>query len=219
MQAAPSPRGEGWGEGEHHVSALNAVRAAALDHTQPLANNKRVTVQDVPDHLVPGLKLVIVGINPGIRSGATGHHYAYPGNHFWPLLNESGLLPERLSYETDYRALEFGVGLTNLCDRTTREANELTREELSEGAANLRTKLLRYNPGVVCFNGMGIYKAFAGVKKVRPGLQEDRLGATFLFVVPSSSGRTAAYPRPKKLEYYRELRELVQSVAAEAPPA
>ena len=184
-----------------------------------MANNEGVTAQDVPDHLAPGLRLVIVGINPGVRSGATGHHYAYPGNHFWPLLNDSGLLPERLSFETDYRALEFGIGLTNLCDRTTREANELTREELAEGAATLRAKLLRYSPAVVCFNGMGIYEAFAGVKKVRPGLQEECLGSTFLFVMPSSSGRTAAYPRPKKLEYYRQLRELVESVHAEASPA
>jgi TDG/mug DNA glycosylase family protein len=184
-----------------------------------LTNNGQVTVQDVPDHLAPGLKLVIVGINPGIRSGATGHHYAYPGNHFWPLLNESGLLPERLTFETDYRALEFGIGLTNLCDRTTREANQLTREELAEGAANLRAKLLRYAPAVVCFNGISIYEAFAGIRKVRPGLQEERLGSTLLFVVPSSSGRTAAYPRPKKLEYYRQLRDIVHSVGAGASPA
>ncbi|HEU0075473.1 MAG TPA: mismatch-specific DNA-glycosylase, partial [Dehalococcoidia bacterium] len=133
-----------------------------------------------------------------------------------PLLNESGLLPERLTYETDYRALEFGIGLTNLCDRTTREANELTRKELAEGAANLRKKLLRYAPGVVCFNGMGIYEAFAGVKKVRPGLQDERLGATLLFVVPSSSGRTAAYPRQVKLGYFRELKQLVDSLPVEA---
>ena len=177
---------------------------------------KPVTTQDVPDHLKPGLKLVIVGINPGIRSGATGHHYAYPGNHFWPLLNDSGLLPEPLTYETDSRALEFGIGLTNLCDRTTREANDLTREELAAGTASLRAKLLLYTPGVVCFNGMSIYQAFSGARKVRPGLQEDRLGETLLFVVPSSSGRTAAYPRPRKLEYYRQLRELVDRVAAGA---
>ena len=175
-----------------------------------------VSHQDVPDHLAYGLKLVIVGINPGFRSGATGHHYAYPGNHFWPLLHESGLLPERLTYENDYRALEFGIGLTNLCDRTTREANELTRAELIEGVTNLRAKLLEYKPGVVCFNGMGIYEAFSGVKKTRPGLQEERLGESLLFVVPSSSGRTAAYPRDKKLEYYRELRQLVESISARA---
>ena len=187
---------------------------SSLDHTTRLANNEPVTTQDVPDHLQPGLKLVIVGINPGVRSGLTGHHYAYAGNHFWPLMNESGLLPERLTYEADYRALEFGIGLTNLCDRTTREANDLTREELAAGAVNLRAKLLHYEPGVICFNGMSIFQAFAGIKKVRPGLQEERVGESLLFVVPSSSGRTAAYPRPTKLLYFRQLRDLVESVAA-----
>lgn len=185
-----------------------------LDHTPPVTNNGDVTTQDVPDHLAPGLKLVIVGINPGVRSGATGHHYAYPGNHFWPLMNDSGLLPERLTYATDYRALEFGIGLTNLCDRTTREANDLTKEELMAGALSLREKLLHYQPGVVCFNGMSIYQAFSGTRKVRPGLQDERIGHSRLFVVPSSSGRTAAYPRPKKLEFFRQLRDLVESVAA-----
>lgn len=182
--------------------------------------------QDVPDYLRPGLKLVIVGINPGLRSGATGHHYAYPGNHFWPLLYESGLLPERLTYEHDHRTLEFDIGLTNLCDRTTHEANELTREEMTQGAHNLRVKLLDCAPGVVCFNGMGIYDAFLAAwtetapatgkrRKITPGLQPERLGATRLFVVPSSSGRTAAYPRQAKLGYFRELKRLVESLAVE----
>ena len=185
--------------------------------------------QDVPDHLRPGLKLVIVGINPGLRSGASGHHYAYPGNHFWPLLYESGLIPERLTYAQDARVLEYGIGLTNLCHRTSREASELSRDELAQGAEELREKLGEYQPCVVCFNGMGIYEAFLPVlerrdvapktpkrRKVTPGLQPERLGKTRIFVVPSSSGRTAAYPRTVKLDYYRKLRDLIES-PAEAP--
>lgn len=186
-----------------------------------------MTKQDVPDHLRPGLDLVIVGINPGLRSGATGHHYAFPGNHFWPLLYDSGLLPERLTYAEDYRALEYGIGLTNLCDRTTREAGELTRAELAEGAINLRTKLEHYAPRLVCFNGMGIYEAFRGAlddgdkkdvrkRKIVPGLQPERLGEMGFYVVPSSSGRTAAYPRQVKLEYLRALRDLMHTTHDEA---
>ena len=175
--------------------------------------------QDVPDYLRPGLRLVIIGINPGMRSGATGHHYAFPGNHFWPLLYESGLLPERLTYAEDFRALDYGIGLTNLCDRTSREASELTREELAAGATELRRKLLEYEPRVACFNGMGIYEAFTGRKKVRPGLQEEQLDRTRMFVVPSSSGRTAAYPRQVKLRYFIQLRELLDGVAQEVAPA
>ena len=172
--------------------------------------------QDVPDFLRPGLKLVLVGINPGLRSGANGHHYAYPGNHFWPLLYQSGLLPEPLTFAQDARVLEFDIGLTNLCDRTSREASELTREELAEGAASLRGKLRECRPGVACFNGMGIYEAFVGRKGVKPGLQEEKLGETLLFVVPSSSGRTAAYPRQVKLDYFRQLKQLVDSLPIEA---
>jgi TDG/mug DNA glycosylase family protein len=173
--------------------------------------------QDVPDYLRPGLKLVLIGINPGLRSGASGHHYAYPGNHFWPLLYQSGLLPEPLTFAEDARVLEFEIGLTNLCDRTTREAGELTKQELAEGAVNLRSKLLACRPGIACFNGMGIYEAFAGRKRIKPGLQPENLDGTLLFVVPSSSGRTAAYPRQVKLDYFRQLRRLVEGLPVEAP--
>ena len=204
------------------------------------------TMQDVPDHLAPGLKLVIVGINPGLRSGATGHHYAYAGNHFWPLLYASGLLPEPLTFAEDARVLEYGIGLTNLCDRTSREANELSRDEMAAGAASLRAKLELYRPAVVCFNGMGIYEAFVqqlrthdpsrdGVgamsraatraatrgsgestkrTRITPGLQPETLGDTLMYVVPSSSGRTAAYTRQAKLAYYEKLRELLESLPA-----
>lgn len=171
-------------------------------------------MQDVPDHLGPGLDLVIVGINPGLRSGAAGHHYAYPGNHFWPLLYHSGLLPEPLGFRDDHRVLEFGIGLTNLVDRTSREASELSQAEMAAGAANLRQKLLHYRPRVICFNGMGIYAAFSGRKTVAPGLQPERLEDTLLFVVPSSSGRTAAYQRDAKLRYYRELKALIDEARA-----
>jgi thymine-DNA glycosylase len=171
--------------------------------------------QDVPDHLQPGLKLVIVGINPGIRSGAEGHHYAFPGNQFWPLLYESGVLPEPLTWANDERVLEYGIGLTNLVDRTSRSSSDLSRAEMLAGAEVLREKLLRFRPKVVCFNGMGIYEAFSGRKKLTLGLQEETLDGILLFVVPSSSGRTAAYQRPLKLQYYRQLKELLDQLSPE----
>jgi TDG/mug DNA glycosylase family protein len=187
-------------------------------------------LQDVPDYLRPGLKLVLIGINPGLRSGSTGHHYAYPGNHFWPLLFQSGLLPEPLTYAEDHRVLEFDIGLTNLCDRTTREAGELTRVELQQGAASLKAKLIECAPGIACFNGMGIYEAFLAHleeddpalranggsaprrRRIAPGLQPEKLGETLLYVVPSSSGRTAAYPRQVKLQYFVQLKRLVDNL-------
>ena len=127
---------------------------------------------------------------------------------------DSGLLPERLTFTEDHRVLEFGIGLTNLCERTTPQASDLSRPELLEGAATLRAKLLRLRPRVVCFNGKGIYEVFAGSKKVALGLQAETLDGSLLFVVPSSSARTAAYQRDAKLAYYRELKILVDSCRA-----
>ena len=189
---------------------MNAVTQSPLvDASAP--------AQDVPDYLQPGLKLVIVGINPGTRSGATGHHYAWPGNHFWPLMYDSGLLPERLTFAEDHRVLEFGIGLTNLVDRTSAQASDLSRAEMAAGATNLRQKLLFYRPRIVCFNGKGIYEVFAGRKNIPLGLQPEMLEDMQLFVVPSSSARTAAYQREAKLGYYRELRRLIESLSPEAP--
>jgi len=167
--------------------------------------------QGVPDYLRPGLRLVIVGINPGLRSGATGHHYAWPGNHFWPLLHDSGLIPEPLTYMEDERVLEHGIGLTNLVERTSRSASDLTAAEMGAGAAVLREKLRACRPLVICFNGKGIYEAFAGRKKIALGRQPETLDGSAIFVVPSSSARAAAYQRPAKLAYFQELRALVDA--------
>jgi mismatch-specific thymine-DNA glycosylase len=92
----------------------------------------------LPDYLAPDLDIIFVGINPGRRSAATGHHYAGPGNHFWPLLYESGLVPEPMSYKQDWRAPEFGIGLTNLVARPSPSMDDLSLEEMREGAARLR---------------------------------------------------------------------------------
>lgn len=172
--------------------------------------------QDVPDYLRPGLKLVIVGINPGARSGASRHHYAWPGNHFWPLMYQSGLLTAPLTYAEDHRVLDYDIGLTNLVDRTSRSASDLSLVEMRAGAASLREKLLACRPRVVCFNGKGIYAVFSGQKNVRLGLQEDTLNGCLLFVVPSSSARTAAYQRDAKLRYFRQLKELVDGLSEAA---
>jgi TDG/mug DNA glycosylase family protein len=170
--------------------------------------------QPVPDYLRPGLKLVIVGINPGIRSGATGHHYAFPGNHFWPVLYEAGIIPEPITFADDRRVLEWDIGLTNIVHRATQQASDLSREEMLAGAVELRRKLEAIQPRAVCFNGKSIYQAFAGKNNFDFGLQPEALGETLLYVVPSSSARTAAYQRPAKVEYWRRLRELIEAPEA-----
>ncbi len=166
-------------------------------------------VKTLPDYLRAGLDLVFVGINPGTRSAAAGHHYAGPGNHFWPLLHESGLVSEALTYEEDARVLEWNIGLTNMVGRPSPSISDLSLEELRAGAKLLRAKLLGAAPRVACFNGKRIYEVFAGEPCVF-GLQPDRLGATRLFVMPSTSARTAAYQRADKLRYFRELARVVR---------
>lgn len=162
----------------------------------------------LPDHLHRGLDVVFVGINPGLASARRGHHYAGPTNHFWPLLHEAGLAPEPLTYEDDWRCPQFGVGLTNLVDRPSRGIDDLSREEMTVGAERLREKLRRYRPRVVCFNGKAIAEAFLG-RRCPLGLQPERWEGMLLYVMPSTSARTASYQREHKLRFFRELKRIV----------
>jgi TDG/mug DNA glycosylase family protein len=167
------------------------------------------------DRLRPGLDLVFVGINPGMRSWAAGRHYAGPGNHFWPLLYESGLVSEPLTYHDEQRVLEWNIGLTNLVSRPSPSASDLSLDELRAGANALRKKIERYRPRVVCFNGRRIAEVFAasaGAQPVRSfGLQPERVAGAVIFVMPSTSARTAAYQRADKLRWFRALREVVEN--------
>lgn len=173
-----------------------------------------VVSHPLPDFLRPGLDLVFVGINPGIKSAETGHHYAGPGNAFWPLLYESGLVSEPLTYEQDARVLEWAIGLTNMVQRASRSVSDLSRDELRAGAAELRRKLERYAPRVVCFNGKVIYDVYAG-HGAKFGRQTERIGEALVYVMPSTSARTAAYHRADKLRFFEELRQLVRSSGGE----
>jgi TDG/mug DNA glycosylase family protein len=156
------------------------------------------------DVLQPELEIVFVGINPGRHSAAAGHHYAGPGNHFWPLLHESGLVGERLTYEDERRAIEWGIGLTNMVARPSAGIADLTMKELLDGARALRRRLLRYQPGIVCFNGKRIYEIFSG-HACQLGPQEERIGPSRVFVMPSTSPRGASYSKAQKLGYFRRL--------------
>lgn len=166
-------------------------------------------VKTLPDHLRGGLDLVFVGINPGMKSAATGHHYAGPGNHFWPLLREAGLVSEPLTCEQDARVLEWNIGLTNMVGRATRSVSDLSPGELRAGARRLRRRLLRCRPALVCFNGKRIYEVFAG-RACGFGLQPETIGGSAVYVMPSTSARTASYQRADKLKFFTELRRLVE---------
>ena len=167
----------------------------------------------LPDILSDGLAILIVGINPGVWSSARGHHYAGPGNHFWPCLNASGLLPAgvRLSYENDVDCVNYGIGFTNMVSRTTRGMADLSKKEIKEGESHVRAVVANYKPTVVCFNGKGIYEIFSGKKRCEYGVQQDTcIHGAQVFVMPSTSPRGAAFPTWKhKLQFFFQLKQIV----------
>jgi TDG/mug DNA glycosylase family protein len=171
------------------------------------------------DVVVDRPRLLLVGINPGLRSGAVGHHFAGNGNPFWRLLAAARLAPALIPYEEDQRLAEFGVALTNLCARTTRAAAELTPAEIARGRAILARKIAAWRPAVVAFVGLTLYRMYF----VKPagrgaGPQPERIAGARVFVVPNPSGLNASFPGfAHKLVWYRRLRGFVDRVAPRAP--
>jgi TDG/mug DNA glycosylase family protein len=164
-------------------------------------------MRTLPDYLRFGMKLIIVGCNPGDRSARVGHYYAGRGNEFWSLLYESGVLPEPLENRDDRRMIEFGIGLTDLVKRPTRGEDELQREEYAEGRIVLAQKLEKFAPHVVAFNGKRTFEKFAQ-RPCKLGLQKNPLYGAQVFVLPSTSGKNAV-GRGRKLRYFRQLAKVV----------
>ncbi len=169
-------------------------------------------MRTLPDYLRRGMKLVIVGCNPGERSARVGHYYAGRNNAFWPLLYESGLVPEPLEYRDDRRVIEFGIGLTDLVKRPTRGVDDLTREEFAEGRVLLAQKLSEVQPKVVAFHGKLAYERFTG-KRCQYGLQRGVLYGARVFVLPSTSGRNTGLAARQKLKYFRQLAALLRRLS------
>ncbi len=160
-------------------------------------------MRTLPDYLRRGMRLIVVGCNPGERSARLGHYYAGRGNLFWPLLYDSGVVPELLDYRDDKRIIEFGVGLTDLVKRPTRGIEEIDRQEFAEGRILLAQKLEEYAPQVIAFNGKLVFEKFAQ-RPCKLGLQKDRLYGAQVFVLPSTSRRNAV-ARGQRMRYFRQL--------------
>jgi len=159
------------------------------------------------DLLKPGLTLVFCGYNPSLTSGQSGYHYAHPGNRFWRVLHASGITKRLYRPEEDEQLPGLGIGFTNLVSRPTRRADELTREEIQAGTEELRENLERFEPRVVAYTGIGVYRWFRATSKVSWGLQEDS-------AVPSVTD--AVVPSPSGLNRMR-FEELVEHYRALAP--
>lgn len=169
------------------------------------------------DVTAPRPKLLLVGINPGLRSGALGHHFAGNGNPFWRLLYEARLIPRPLSYEEDQKLADFGIALTNLCARPTRSAAELTRADIERGRRTLRRKCAKLRPRVVAFVGLSVYQMYFRLPRSGgPGEKPETIAGARVFVVPNPSGLNASFPGFRhKLVWFRALRRFASPVACD----
>jgi double-stranded uracil-DNA glycosylase len=160
------------------------------------------------DRIRPGVRVLFVGINPGIRSSLTGHHFAGFSNRFWKLLFESRLVPERITYQDDDRLPEWGYGVTNIVARPTPGIDTLKPQEYVAGRAKLRAKVRRHRPAVLAMVGVTVFRAMFPERKgaVTLGLQPEHLGESVVFVLPNPSGRNANYAYSEMLSAFRALK-------------
>jgi TDG/mug DNA glycosylase family protein len=164
------------------------------------------------DRIRPGVRVLFVGINPGVRSALTGHHFAGFSNRFWKLLHESRLVPEPIGFADDDRLPDWGYGITNVVARATPGMDTIEPHEYVAGRARLRRKILRYRPEFVVFVGITVFRAMFPAHKgpVALGLQAERVGESKVFVLPNPSGRNANFSYAEMLAAYRALRRHVQ---------
>jgi TDG/mug DNA glycosylase family protein len=164
----------------------------------------------VPDVITPGLRVLFCGINPGLYSAAVGHHFARPGNRFWPALHAAGFC-ERLLAPWEERELPAcGCGVTNLVSRATASAAELSAEELIAGARRLERKVRRYRPAFVAFLGVTAYRTAFGRKGTVPGRQSERIAGARVWILPNPSGLNAHYQLRDLARLFAELRRAVE---------
>ncbi|MRH92131.1 G/U mismatch-specific DNA glycosylase [Nocardia sp. SYP-A9097] len=165
----------------------------------------------LPDVIGPDLRVLFCGINPGLWSGATGFHFARPGNRFWPVLHRSGFTPRQLRPDEQHALLGLGLGITNVAARTTAKAEQLTADELRAGGRALVDRVERYQPRVLAVLGIGAYRTAFGRPRTTIGPQSERIGETAVWVLPNPSGLNAHYTLDALASEFRTLREVVEA--------
>lgn len=167
------------------------------------------TEKTVRDVIAPDLRVLFCGINPGLYTAAVGHHFARPGNRFWPALYAAGFTARLLSPFDERELLKSGYGITNVVQRPTASADLLMKEEILAGGARLRAKVLRYHPKVLAILGLGAYRTAFNQPKAVVGRQPDLIGNTVLWVLPNPSGLNANYQAADLARLFRELKQSV----------
>ncbi|WP_189764771.1 G/U mismatch-specific DNA glycosylase [Streptomyces xanthochromogenes] len=164
----------------------------------------------IPDVIADGLSVLFCGINPGLMSGATGHHFARPGNRFWPVLHLSGFTPRQLKPAEQDELLSY-VGITNVVSRATARADEIDAEEFREGGCLLTAKVERLRPTWLAVVGVTAYRTAFGDRKARIGPQEHTIGTTRVWALPNPSGLNAHWTAQTMAEEYARLRLAAES--------
>ena len=166
------------------------------------------------DRIRPGVEVLFVGINPGVRSALTGHHFAGFSNRFWKVLYEAGLVPEPITFEDDDRLPDWGFGITNIVARATPGIDTLRPHEYVAGRKRLLQKVRRFRPRVVALVGVTVFRAMFPEHKgaVELGVQEQTLGDSVVFVLPNTSGRNANFSYGEMVDAFKGLRKITRSV-------
>jgi double-stranded uracil-DNA glycosylase len=179
------------------------------------------------DRIGPGLRVLFVGINPGVRSATTGHHFAGYSNRFWKLLWEARLVPEPITYLDDDRLAEWGYGITNLVARPSPGIDDLRPAEYVAGWTSLERKIHRFTPGIVALVGVTLYRAIrpllasengaglAPVPALAVGLRPETIHGSRVFVLPNPSGRNANFSYAEMLRAFKALRREVRRAEGE----
>jgi TDG/mug DNA glycosylase family protein len=165
-----------------------------------------------PDLIAPGMRVLFCGINPSLYSAVVGHHFARPGNRFWPALHQSGFTPRLLRPWEEAELLTYGYGITNVFERATATAAELSNQDLLAGGERLREKVRLYKPRVLAVLGITAYRTAFHRPHAALGLQEETIGGTHLWVLPNPSGLNAHFQLPELAAVYRELRQFVEGL-------
>lgn len=163
----------------------------------------------IPDVIGPGLRVLFCGINPGLMSAATGHHFARPGNRFWPALHRAGFTPRQFRPDEQQELVALGYGITNVVARATAGAADLSADEYREGGKLLRAKVAEVRPAWLAVVGIGAYRTAFGKPKAVPGRQPDKLGDTGVWVLPNPSGLNAHFTVDTLAAEYAKLRDAV----------
>ncbi|MEV5321922.1 G/U mismatch-specific DNA glycosylase [Streptomyces sp. NPDC052687] len=160
----------------------------------------------VPDVVADDLRVLFCGINPGLMSAATGHHFARPGNRFWPVLHLSGFTPRQLRPAEQRELLTYGLGITNVVARATARADELSADEYREGGRLLALKVARLRPKWLAVVGVTAYRATFDDRKAQVGPQERVIADTRVWVLPNPSGLNAHWTAQTMAEEFARLR-------------